>query len=189
MASKRLPPRTTVKKDADVRGLLRAIDDMQDMAPGTVTDIHNAPDTSRGTPWRLAVRFIFEDKATTYEDIFQILRDWRDDKRIESLVGKDRLARIQVRYVDKKGRGSHGEYTLGEIGSFSKVVSRSMERVGIRDGRNDSLIERYFADAKKRSYIESLIVWFSPFTQKEIRSGKHQTAKPSKPKNRRRVRH
>lgn len=189
MAKKRLPPRPAAKKDSDVRNLLRAIDDMQDLAPGTVTDIHNAPETSRGTPWRLAVRFIFEDKATTYEDIFNVLRDWRDDTRIESLVGRDRLARIQVRYVDKKGRGSHGEYTLGEIGSFSKVVSRSMERVGIRDGRNDSLMERYFTDAKKRSYIESLIVWFSPYTQKEIRSGKTQTAKTPKPKNRRRIRH
>lgn len=171
------------KRDGLTRDLLRAIDHMQDLAPGTVTDIHDAPQTARGTPWRMAVRFIFEDQATTYDDIFVVLRDWRDDRGIRNAVGKDRLARIQVRYRDKKGKGAHGEYTLGEIDGWEATTSRAVERVGIRDGRMESLIARYGSDGKpgpksKTSYVESLIVWFSPFTDKEIRRGKQQAKKP-----------
>jgi hypothetical protein len=123
----------------------------------------------------MVARFVFPG-GSTYDDILIVLRDWRDDRRIEKAIGSSRLARIQVRYKDKKGRGSHGEYTLSEIGSWEFAVSRATQRVGSHDDRLDSLINRYGADGDKSiSYIDSLIVWFSPHTAKDIKIGKDRT--------------
>jgi hypothetical protein len=169
---KKPPPKTKKpKKDALAGRLLSAIDEMQDLAPGTITEIHDAPQSARGTPWRMATRFIFPH-GTTYEDLFVVLRDWSDDKRIKKLIGQDRLSRIQVRYKNKMGRGSHGEYTLAEIGAWELVPDDAAKRVGIQDNRMASLIERYGSDAPTSSEIESVIVWFSPFTGKELRDAR-----------------
>lgn len=156
-------------RDPLVKRLLQAVDEMQDIAPGTTAEVHNAPQSERSrVPWQLVAKFDFP-RGTTYDDIFIVLRDWRDDRRIEKLVGPDRLSRIQVRYKDKKGRGAKGEYTLSEIGSWELAASRATERVGVRDDRLDSLLNRYGASAPTVSYIESLIVWFSASTAHEIK--------------------
>ena len=169
---KRLPPKTAKpKRDELTRSLLSAIDEMQDLAPGTVAETHDAPQTAKGTPWRLATRFIFPH-GTTYDDLFIVMRDWSEDRRIKKLVGAQRLSRIQVRYRNKMGRGSHGEYTLAEIGSWEVTPDIAAERIGIRDNRMESLIARYGGDGKTASEIESVIVWFSPFTESELRSAR-----------------
>jgi hypothetical protein len=156
-------------RDPLVKRLLQAVDEMQDIAPGTAAAVHDAPQSERSrVPWRLVAKFDFP-RGTTYDDIFITLRDWRDDRKIERLVGSDRLTRIQVRYKDKKGRGAKGEYTLSEIGSWELAASRATERVGVRDDRLDSLINRYGANGETVSYIESLIVWFSASTAHEIK--------------------
>lgn len=166
---KRLPPKTVrPKRDELTKSLLSAIDNMQDLAPGTITEIHDAPQSAKGTPWRMAVRFIFPH-GTTYDDLFIVLRDWGEDRPIKKLIGAQRLSRIQVRYKNKMGRGSHGEYTLAEIGSWEIVPSDAAARVGVRDNRMESLIARYGNDVKTPSEIESVIVWFSPFTDGELR--------------------
>lgn len=156
-------------RDSLVKRLLQAVDEMQDIAPGTTANVHDAPQSERSrVPWRLVAKFDFP-KGTTYDDIFIVLRDWRDDRRIERLVGSDRLSRIQVRYKDKKGRGAKGEYTLSEIGSWELAASRATERVGVRDDRLDALVNRYGTSGDTTSYIESLIVWFSASTAHEIK--------------------
>lgn len=186
---KRLQPKSTKKpaRDELTSRLLDAVDQMQDMAPGTITEIHDVPNSGFSrTPWRMAVRFIFPG-GTSYDDIFITLRDWRDDRSIERKVGADRLSRIQVRYRNKGSRGAHGEYTLSEIAGWETASSRATERVGVRDGREDSLINRYGSDGESgQSTIESLIVWFSYLTGKEIRAGKKDT-KTKKDKSRRRL--
>lgn len=187
MAKKRLPPQVAKpKRDGLTRSLLKAIDHMQDLAPGSVAEIHDAPATSKGTPWRMAVRFILP-RGTTYDDVFIVLRDWRDDKPIRKIL-ENRLSRIQVRYKDKRGRGAEGEYTLAEIGGWEIASSRAAEKVGIRDSKNrESLIARYGGDKKTTSYIESLIVWFSPFNAKELKIARREKDRTKKDKRRRRI--
>ena len=73
-------------RDPLVKSLLKAIDEMQDIAPGVVADVRDAPSSERSrTPWRLVARFSFPG-GTTYDDLFVTLRDWRDDRRIERAI-------------------------------------------------------------------------------------------------------
>lgn len=172
------PPKIAApKRDELTKRLLDAIDEMQDIAPGTIAHVQDAPRSAFSrTPWRMVARFAFP-RGTTYEDIFSILRDWRDDRRIEKKIGSDRLSRIQVLYKDRKGRGARSEYTLSEIAPWELAVSRASERVGVRDDRQDSLIGRYGASAPTVSYIDSLVVWFSSVTAKEINLGRKEKNK------------
>lgn len=166
--------------DKLTRQLLKAVDEMQDLAPGTTADARSAPTSVHTrTPWSMVVRFSFPGGAT-YDDLFPVLRDWRDDRRIERAVGGDRLARIQVRYRNKKGRGSKGEYTIAEIGPWELAVSRAMERVGIRDNKHDAIIARYGAESDSPSVVEAILVWFSSATSSEVRMGKPQARVPVK---------
>lgn len=160
--------------------LLRAVDSMADLAPGSTVQSRRPPETDRAhTPWHLASRFVFP-RPTTYDDIAIVLRDWRDDRLLGQLIPNRRLTRIQVRYED---RGDGGEYTLAEIGPWEATISRAYVRVAIRDERIAALSERYGADNKKPSYIESLIVWFSAAVAEQIKMGKRKpkpSAKPAK---------
>lgn len=167
--------------DKLARQLLAAIDHMVDLAPGFSVQSKGVPETKGRTPWKLAARFV-APAGTTYDDVFQVLRDWRDDRAISREIDKNRLTRIQVRYRNKKGRGSHGEYTLAEIGAWQLTSSRAVERVGIRDDRLESLIARYGMGGESGvSYIDSLIVWFSSMSASEIRLGT-VGKKPKEPK-------
>jgi len=157
---------------------------MQDIASGVVADVRDAPSSERSrTPWRLVARFSFPG-GTTYDDLFVTLRDWRDDRRIERAIGADRLSRIQVQYKNKKGRGSGGEYTIAEIGAWELAISRGVERVGIRDDKLESLIQRYGTPGETVSYIQSVTVWFSSATGHEIKAERaaRKARVPKKPK-------
>jgi hypothetical protein len=141
--------------------LTEAVDHMQDLAPGTLAHIRRPPDSHGRTPWLIVVKFSLPS-GSTYDDVFEILRDWRDDRPIERLIGAQRLSRIQANFTTDRGR--QGQYTLAEIGPWSLVISRAVERVAIRDNRRDSLIARYGTSANKQdspSSISSLYVWFS----------------------------
>lgn len=171
------PRKTTIKarpkpRDALTIRLFEAIDIMQDMNPGSVTKIVVAPQSVQShTPWKLAVRFI-QPGGTTYDDVFMVLRDWRDDRKLERKVSANRLTRIVVRYRNSEGIGKHGEYTLSGIAGWELAVSRSTERVGIRDERLEALAVRYGPDSDNPSEIESIIVWFSSASVKDIKLGK-----------------
>lgn len=141
------------------RALLAAFDLMQDLA-GTVGPIpsltvKDPPQTSR-TPWEHVARFGIRDG--TYEEVLLILETWEASKELARAVGKQRLARIQVRYTT--GRGKGGEYTLAEIGPWSLAISRAVERVGVRDDRDASLVERYGSEGDT-SQVDALLVWLS----------------------------
>lgn len=147
---------------------------MQDVAPGVLSEVHSAPGSRSFTPWKMIVRFVMPN-GTSYEDVYDILVTWERDRKIERAIGRDRLSRIQIRYLDNKGRGAHGEYTISEIGPWEIVISRAVETVGVRDGRAVALRERYGSESDSPSYIDSLIVWFSSMTSKEIKLGRGQS--------------
>lgn len=175
---KRLPPvATKPARDSTTKELLDAADAMQDIAPGTIAEIHDAPASARSfTPWKMIVRFILP-RGSSYDDLYEILVTWERDRPIGRKIGMGRLSRIQVRYIDKKGRGAHGEYTLSEISEWEVAISRAVEKVGVRDDRLDSLRERYGSESDSISYVESVIVWWSTMTAKEIKLGKKDSRK------------
>lgn len=175
------------RRDPLVKDLLAAIDEMQDSADiggGVTADIRNAPEPKQDwrTPWRLISEFAFIDDSASYDDLFLILKNWRDSRRIAGLIGGSRLTRIVVTYKSRKGRGAHGEYTLSGIASWNLAISRAVERVGIRDERLDALVERYGTESDSPSYLQSIVVWFSPYTMKDITVGKPKKKAPQKKK-------
>jgi hypothetical protein len=141
--------------------LLTAIDEMVSVAPGATVSTRKAPESRSRTPWMLLSSFRLPE-GTTYDDVYVVLRTWRDDATIERLVRPQRLSRLQVRYVTD--RGKEGEYTLAEIGPWELAVSRACERVGVRDDKDESLLERYGDGTDRQSAINALVVWFSSFT-------------------------
>lgn len=163
-AAPRKPPRERRKPESPTRKLLSAIDLMQDAAPGATVQAKEPPPNIARTPWILVVRFSLPG-GSSYDDVLAILIAWRS-RKIERLIGAQRLCRIQVRYVTE--RGVKGEYTLAEIGPWELAISRAYERVGIRDDRDESLQERYGEDSSKKSDIDALLVWFSSADASEV---------------------
>jgi hypothetical protein len=145
--------------------LLSALDLMQDLFPGSTMWVRNTPPSVSRTPWLLVARYSLPG-GTTYEDVFFALYRWRDSRDISRLIGSQRLSRIQVRYTTD--RGKEGEYTLAEIGPWDLAVSRAVERVGIRDDKDESLIERYGEGTSKQSDIDALVVWLSAAVSREV---------------------
>ena len=189
VARKRSPPRPREPagptREPLVARLLEAIDLMTDLSPGSVSDVRDVPASSHTrVAWRIAVRFV-QQVGTTYDDIYRTLIAWRDSRKLERLITEDRLSRIVVRYRHEEGKS--GEYTLSEIGSWELVISRAVERVGVRDDRLPSLLSRYGSEGNT-SYIDSLIVWFSNSTSQEINLAK-EIRQQEKDSHRRRVRH
>lgn len=154
------PPARSDKAD-----LLDAIDEMVSVAPGATVKTTNAPGTKSRTPWMFLCDFSFPSD-TTYDELLDVLETWRDDGNIERLIRPQRLSRIQVRYVTE--RGKTGEYTLAEIGPWELVVSRAYQRVGIRDDRDPSLVERYGVESGQTSEVGSIMVWFSSHTVQSL---------------------
>jgi len=159
----RKPPSQPARSDkAD---LLDAIDEMVSVAPGATVKTINAPGARSRTPWMFLCEFSFPGD-TTYDDLLDTMTVWRDDERIEKLIRAQRLSRIQARYITE--RGKTGEYTLAEIGPWELVISRAVERVGIRDDRDPALVERYGRDSEDPSEVGSLMVWFSSHTTQSL---------------------
>lgn len=158
-------PRERAKRQSPSRKLLSAIDAMQDAAPGFLVQIKEPPPNVARTPWMIVVRFS-SPGGTSYNDVFQVLNDWQGSREIERGVGAQRLSRIQIHYIADRGR--HGEYTIAEIGPWELAISRAVERVGIRDDRDESLMERYGEDSSRQSEIDAIVVWFSSANASEV---------------------
>lgn len=158
------PKRAPRKAESPTSKLLSAIDLMQDSAPGSTVQAKEPPPNIARTPWMLVVRFSLPG-GSSYDDVLGILVAWRS-RKIERLIGAQRLCRIQVRYVTE--RGAKGEYTLAEIGPWELAISRAYERVGVRDDRDESLQERYGEESSKKSDIDALLVWFSSADASEV---------------------
>lgn len=140
--------------------LLEAVDEMVSITPGWVVSSRAAPASKSRTPWMLLSRFLAP--SATYDDVFVVLRNWRDDATIERLIRPQRLSRIQVVYTTT--RGKQGEYTIAEIGPWELAISRAVQRVGVRDDKDDALVNRYGDGTKDQSEIDAVVVWFSSHT-------------------------
>lgn len=134
------------------RGLYRALELMAAHVGGPHT-VEHVPAT-RYALW-LARGTFYLPTGSTYDTVAEILEAWADDVRIARQVG-DHIARIQVAW--DQGRGKSGEYTLAEIGPWQFCLGRALERVTVRDGDRDSLVDRYGIDGKT-STIRRLYVW------------------------------
>lgn len=137
------------------RGLYHALERMAEYA-GPVRPEHVPPTvhalwTVRGT--------FYLPQGATYDTVAEILEAWSESRTILREVGENRTARIQVAW--DAGRGRTGEYTLAEIGPWGFVLGRAIERVTVRDGERDGLVQRYGADGDRgTSSIRRLYVWF-----------------------------
>lgn len=160
---KRTPREVQIAPRGERADLLEAIDDMVSYVPGGAVSTRQAPASKSRTPWMLLSSFY---AALTYDDVLIALRGWRDDRTIERHIRPQRLSRIQVRYVTD--RGKEGEYTLAEIGPWELAVSRAVERVGVRDDKDEALIERYGEGSDSPSEIDAIIVWFSSHTVESL---------------------
>jgi hypothetical protein len=119
---------------------------------------HEFVKATRHAMWVVEGTFYLPPGAT-YDDVAEILDAWSEDDGITRLIGERRTARIQVAYHQSRGR--QGEYTLAEIGSWDFALGRAIERVDVRDGDRDALVERYGVDGSKgTSAISRLYVWF-----------------------------
>jgi hypothetical protein len=145
--------------------LIEALELMQDRAPGSILWIRNVPTNRSAIAWILVARFGFPG-GTTYDEIGAVLSSWESARRVETLIGSQRISRIQVRYTSD--RGVSGEYTLSESGPWSLVISRSRQRVLVRDDRRAALVVRYGGDSSRPSDIDALIVWLSAQSIREV---------------------
>lgn len=134
------------------RGLYKALEMMARHVGGPHSVEHVPP--TRYALWSARGTF-YLPTGSTYDTVAQILEAWADDSRITRQVG-NHIARIQVAW--DQGRGKTGEYTLAEIGPWQFCLGRAIERVTVRDGDRDGLMERYGL-AGHTSTVRRLYVW------------------------------
>lgn len=151
--SKARPAKRPPRAPGPSRAKQRALERMADLA-GAPMRVESVPPT-RFALWQLRATF-YLPPGSTYDSVADILESWTSDRSIRRGVGERSTARIQVAY--DQGRGRSGEYTLAEIGTFDFALSRALERVDVRDGDRDALVDRYGLDGNT-SAITRLYVW------------------------------
>jgi len=88
-----------------------------------------------------------------------MLRAWATDTRATKLIGADRLARIQVHYLERGKRSKPQQYTLGETLTWEFVLARAIARTDPNsddDRPGENLATRY-----NQTRVVSAFVWFS----------------------------
>jgi hypothetical protein len=133
------------------------------------------------SPWALVGRFVFRP-TVIYDDLYRVFEAWsRSSSSSMRRIGRHRLARIRVAYVDaaiKRKDGQRNEYTLSETLAYAAALQRARVAVTPDDelafGGLGSLAVRYGSgrdDGNDASTIESLFVWLSEAVGKNVMDG------------------
>jgi len=126
-----------------------AIGWLERMTPGgyslDLTEAEIAADT-RG-PWLVVGKFQ-PQSDTLYRDLWEVIRDWRDDLLLETAINPDRISCIRIVYEDPSDKRGAGDSIVSHFGTWDLTVS-DMEKE-LNPNSDDSLSVRY-ADTRVRT--------------------------------------
>lgn len=139
----------------------------RELGIGVTLQARTPPPRVRGTPWSIVGKFAFQDEVF-YEDLYLAFTAMERSRRLESKVGRQRLARIQSRY---RLGGDRYEWTVAEIGAWELVISRAVERTDPNGVRRESVGVRYDATNADTGELTSILIWLSSVVAQEVDFG------------------
>lgn len=119
-----------------------------------------------GTPWLIVGRIVPPKPGLAYSDLYHACLAMRDDDRIRSAFGGQRLSRIQVVYLDPLV-GEPRDWTLSEIGPWDVVASRAVGKTDPAGPAHESVTVRYDTEADQPTMVLEIRIWLSLITFKE----------------------
>jgi hypothetical protein len=126
-----------------------AIGWLEHMTPGgwslDFTEAEIAAD--RRGPWLVVGKFQ-PIGNTLYRDLWEVVRDWRDDLVLDSAINPNRIACIRIVYEDPSDKRGSGDSVVSHFGVWDLVVSDMTKELDPND--DDSLAARY-ADTRVRT--------------------------------------
>jgi hypothetical protein len=101
----------------------------------------------RRGPWLVVGKFQPMGN-TRYRDLWEVVRDWRDDLVLDSAINPNRIACIRIVYEDPADKRGSGDSVVSHFGVWDLVVSDMTKELDPND--DDSLAARY-ADTRVRT--------------------------------------